>query len=27
MPPQDVPDEFNRKVLGFLEPFRLAAEK
>jgi len=27
MPPQDVSDEFNRRVLEFLEPFRLAAEK
>ena len=27
MPPQDVPDEFNRRVLEFLEPFRLAARK
>ena len=25
MPPQDAPDEFNRRVLVFLEPFRLAA--
>ncbi len=25
MPPQDAPDEFNRRVLEFLEPFRLEA--